>query len=89
MRVLSMVLLASLAALAGCATQQPMIFDKEGATQAEYDQAWARCDYETSAATQGTDYSFNTILGQELDRAMRKRDLIVKCMAAHGFRLRQ
>lgn len=81
--------LAAALLVAGCAAPQPMIFDKAGATQADYDRSWARCDYETSAATQGTDYTFGTIIGQELDRAMRKRDLIVKCMGAEGFTLRR
>jgi hypothetical protein len=66
-----------------------MVWDKAGATQADYDRSWAKCDYETSAATQNTDYGFRTVFGQELDRAMRKRDLVVKCMTAEGFTLRQ
>lgn len=48
-------------------------------------QADARCDYETSAATQGTDYRYRTVLGQELDRALRKNDLYDKCMRVQGF----
>ncbi|WP_295986396.1 hypothetical protein [uncultured Variovorax sp.] len=48
-------------------------------------QSEARCDYETSAATQATDYSLRTSFGQELDRAIRKNDLYEKCMRAQGF----
>jgi hypothetical protein len=79
--------LAVAALLAGCSTTQPnWHWIKPGATQAEFDQHKAQCDYETSAATQGTDYGFRTILGQELDRSTRKRDLFMKCMTAKGYR---
>lgn len=83
MRVCAFVLTASL--LSGCAAPKPVIWNRPGATQAEFNQDAARCDYETSAATQGTDYSFRTIFGQELDRAIRKKDLIGKCMVARGW----
>lgn len=73
-------------ALAGCAAQPKWQWVKPGATQAEFGQHKAQCDYETSAATQGTDYTLATIFGQELDRAMRKNDLFVKCMVAKGYR---
>ena len=73
--------------LAACAAPQPRWqWVKPGATQAEFDQHRAQCDYETSAATQGTDYTLRTSFGQELDRALRKNDLMVKCMIAKGYR---
>lgn len=72
--------------LAGCATQPRWHWIKDGSTQAEFDQHKAQCDYETSAATQATDYGFRSVFGQELDRAMRKNDLFIKCMVAKGYR---
>lgn len=77
---------AAAALLAGCATQPAWQWVKPGATQADFDQHKAQCDYETSAATQATDYTLRTTFGQELDRAMRKDDLMVKCMVAKGYR---
>lgn len=73
-------------ALAGCATQPAWQWVKPGATQADFDQHKAQCDYETSAATQTTDYSLRSSFGQELDRSMRQRDLMTKCMVAKGYR---
>lgn len=73
--------------LSACATQQNMEWAKIREGGMDLSQAIARCDYEATAATQGTDYSFRTSLGQELDRAIRKNDLERKCMAANGFAL--
>ncbi len=69
--------------LAGCA--QPTLMVKPGATQADIAKDKAQCDYETSAATQTTDYGYRTIFGQELDRALRKRELMQKCLIARGY----
>lgn len=75
------------AMMLGCAApQKPLIWYKPGATEAEFTQAKYQCDYETTAATQGTDHSFRTVVGQELDRAMRKSDLLKRCMMAKGYR---
>ena len=73
------------ALLAGCAPRY--LLTREGATIDNYNSDIARCDYETSAATQGTDYSYRTILGQEFDRASRKNDLMKKCMLAKGWKV--
>ena len=82
--------LASLAAatcLVACAApQKPIVWYKDGATEAEFSQAKYQCDYETTAATQNTDYSYRSIIGQEMDRAMRKGDLFKRCMMAKGYR---
>lgn len=75
-------------ALAGCAApQKPLTWYKDGVTERDFQQAQAQCEYEVSVATQGTDYSFRTVIGQEMDRAMRQRDLGTKCMQAKGYRL--
>src|SRR5439155_13905673 len=73
------------AILAGCAAPGQFAWVPLPGTTVSYDRAEARCDYETSAATQTTDYSFRSSLGRELDRALRKRDLTDKCMRAQGF----
>lgn len=74
------------AILTGCAAPGQFAWVPLPGTTISYDRAEARCDYETSAATQGTDYTYRTSLGRELDRALRKRDLAEKCMRAQGFR---
>jgi hypothetical protein len=78
----------ALAAMGGCAVapQQPITWYKDGASQRDFDQAAAQCEYEVSAATQGTDPTLRTVFGQELDRAQRQRDLGIKCLRAKGFR---
>lgn len=76
---------AAVMVLAGCAAPQKVMLYKDGGTDAEYKQALAQCEYEVSAVTQGTDYSYHSMLGQELDRTSRQRDLGLKCMAARGW----
>jgi len=66
----------------GCA--QTMLV-KDGVTREDFERDKARCIYETSCATQSIDYSLHTIFGQELDRALRQKDLIIKCMQAKGY----
>lgn len=79
---------AVIASVTGCAsTRGEMEWIRVGTGGLELSQAEAKCDYETSAATQATDYSLRTVFGQELDRAMRKRDLQQKCLLANGFAL--
>lgn len=70
--------------LAGCAPRY--FLTRDGATAENYKNDIATCDYETSAATQGTDPSLRSIFGQELDRANRKNDLMLKCMLAKGWK---
>jgi hypothetical protein len=84
MRALAVVVL-----LAGCATPKPMIWDKPGGTQAGFDTDTAVCQFEVAKSTQGTDPAMRTIFGQELDRAMRQRDLYGLCMRSKGYTLRQ
>lgn len=71
-------------ALTGCAFQK-VTFSKMGVTQVEFNRDMATCDYETTAATQSTDPYLRTVVGQELDRALRKNDLIKRCMLAKGY----
>lgn len=69
-------------ALASC---QNVVLTKPGATQADYQSDMNQCDYEATGHTQATDYSYNTMIGQEFDRAQRKKDLILRCMKAKGW----
>jgi len=71
--------------LAACAPMKPMVWVKPGATAAEFEQAKAQCIYEVTAATQQTDYSYRTVIGQELDRSIRQRELGLLCMKARGW----
>jgi len=78
---------ACVISLVGCAAREPMQWTKVRGDAQDLVQVTARCDYETTAATQGTDYSFRSSFGQELDRAIRKRDLEQRCMLANGYAL--
>jgi hypothetical protein len=71
--------------LAACAAPPTLHWKYVGKGESDLPQAMAQCDYETSAATQATDYSFRSIIGQEMDRASRKSDLNVRCMGAKGW----
>lgn len=77
--------LALALSLTACAVPQHIVWNKPGAVEADYNRDAAQCDYETSAATQGTDYSYSSIFGQELDRSLRKKDILKKCMVAKGW----
>lgn len=75
-------------ALAGCATPQPpMYYTRTSSTPAgaDLELARAKCEYESTASTQSTDYGYRSMFGQELDRAMRKGKLMEMCMKAQGF----
>lgn len=85
MRSLTVLSAVLLAFLTGCAPRY--LLTREGATLDDYNSDIARCDYETSAATQGTDPGLRTVVGQEFDRASRKNDLMKKCMLARGWRI--
>jgi hypothetical protein len=77
--------LAIAALLAGCAAQPRYAWVHPTGDRAQFDKDTAQCDYETSAATQQTDYSYRSIFGQELDRSMRKNALAEQCMKAKGY----
>lgn len=78
-------ILYGIAALMGCATQPANNWIHPTADRAQFNKDRAQCDYETSAATQQTDYSYRSIFGQELDRSMRKSSLYDLCMKAKGY----
>ena len=69
--------------LSACASN--LVWTKPGFTQAEFGRDKAKCDYETSAATQNIDYTYRTTIGRVLDQAFRKADLMKKCFRARGY----
>lgn len=75
---------AATLSLAACAVPQTN-WSKPGASAADFEQDKLQCDYEATSATQRTDYSYGTLVGQELDRANRKLTLMQKCLAARGW----
>lgn len=77
-----------LAALAGCAAS-PTVLEKPGLTEAEFEADKRFCEFEVMKSTQGTDPTLRTVVGQELDRAMRQRDLMMSCMRMKGYTARQ
>lgn len=84
----SLATIVATVALVGCAAK-PLIWDKSGGTQSEFDADQSFCQYDVQKATQGTDPTLRTVFGQELDRAMRQRDLMLSCMRMKGYTLRQ
>ena len=70
-------------AMGGCGPKT--VLTKPGFTQAEWDRDLAQCEYETASSTQGVDYSYQTVIGQSLDQAFRRRDLMLLCMKAKGY----
>lgn len=83
---MKLLLIVALVILTGCAAPNRGPWTKEGGTQAEAVATNAQCDYETAAATQGTDPGMRTIFGQEMERAIRKNDLMKLCLTAKGYR---
>lgn len=82
------VILAVAAALALCSCASafpPTIYDKAGASQSDFDRDISYCKYDVTKNTQTTDTSYTTIFGQELDRSMRQRNLMVMCMQSRGY----
>lgn len=71
--------------LAGCAAPKPPVWDKPGATQEQFDADRRYCEFEVMKATQTTDTSYRTVVGQELDRSMRQRELALSCMRSRGY----
>jgi hypothetical protein len=71
--------------ISGCATPTTISWQKAWDHIVPLEQASAKCDYETSAATQGITPGFRTMLGVELDRQSRKGNLYEKCMNANGW----
>lgn len=67
--------------LGGCTT----VLYKDGATQADYQRDFGQCDYEVSLHAGGVDNSYGTMVGQEFDLALRKKELILKCMRNKGW----
>lgn len=68
-------------ALCGCTT----VLYKDGATQADYQRDFGQCDYEVSLHVNSVDNSYGTMVGQEFDLALRKKELIIKCMRNMGW----
>ena len=76
-------LLLGVLLIGGCA---PTLYTRPGSSVADFDAQKARCDYETSAATQQVDYGYRTTLGQAFDQALRQHALMKKCLVANGWR---
>lgn len=85
-KIIALAAALAVSVLAGCATPPPVAWHKAGATQEAFDQDFAKCRYEAVAATQTTDTSMRSIFGQELDRAIRQRDLMDLCLQAKEWR---
>jgi len=71
--------------LGGCTT----VLYKDGASQSDYQRDFGQCDYEVSLHTNSVDNSYGTMVGQEFDLALRKKELILKCMRNKGWERRR
>ncbi len=78
-------LIVCLLGLIGCKTT----FYKDGASQTDYQRDFSQCDYEVSLHSQGVDNSYQTMVGQEFELAMRKKELLTKCMQNKGWEPRR
>ncbi|WP_304350098.1 hypothetical protein [Comamonas testosteroni] len=73
------------AAVAGCAANSPVrTWKPSRADAAPSDQAIARCEYETTSATQTPDYTVASIW-RGVDQKQRRFDLMVLCMRVQGY----
>lgn len=77
-------ILCSAISLAGCVSSNT-VWLKPGANESDFQRDKNQCAYEAAAATQNTDYSYRTVIGQALDQSMRRNDLAVLCMRAKGW----
>jgi len=75
-------------ALAGCAAA-PLQWIKAGATEAQFAQDRRECEFDVAKATQTYDPSMRSMLGQDLQRVMRQRELGIMCLRARGYEARQ
>jgi len=72
------------AALAvGCAG--PMVWVKDGASETQAARDYAECDYDATRSVTTVDGTYRTMLGQDLDMAMRQGEVIRKCMRLRGY----
>ena len=77
-------ILCSAISLAGCVSSNT-VWLKPGANESDFQRDKNQCAYEATAATQNTDYSYRTVIGQALDQSIRRNDLAVLCMQAKGW----
>lgn len=82
---LAYALTAATILLSGCAAPAIVSWQKSWEHNTQLEQAAAKCEYETSVATQGFMPGYQTLVGVELDRQSRKSALFEKCMNANGW----
>lgn len=82
----TLILLLTATALSGCLATGPVHMVKAGASTSDFESDYRKCDYEATVATQATTPGMRSMIGEEIDRAMRKRDLMVRCLSVQGWR---
>ena len=70
--------------LAGCASQ-PLVFSKPGGTQEQFEADKNFCAYEALKAVQTTDPRMGGMLGDELDKGIRRNEIGMACMRMKGY----
>lgn len=91
----SIIAIATITALAGCAHQN-MMWVKEGATHAEFERDRSQCIYESAAATGSYNPSGATSrtysgaiaqgIGDGFAISLRRQEIAILCMQARGYR---
>lgn len=73
-------LLLMLPLLTACAAPQQQWIKAGGSPQDQQ-----QCQYEANKATQQTDTTLKGGLAAEIDRSMRRNDLMAECMRSRGY----
>jgi hypothetical protein len=84
--ILGTVTVGALIVLPGCAKT---IYEKPGATAAEFNQDLATCNYEAATHTQIPSNPFLTGMSASLDVGLRRNELLGLCLQAKGWRPQQ
>ena len=83
--VMRAVFLLGVLVLTACAAPNPIVWVKPGAAAQEIERARAECEFQSAAATQQNDSTLRGGLAAEIDRGMRRNELMTLCMRSRGF----
>jgi hypothetical protein len=70
--------------LGGCVTAPP-VFNRAGATQAEFDREKRECEYDAIKNASGYDPTMRTGIGQALEQRARQQEIFVACMRSKSW----
>lgn len=76
------IVVVALSLLAGCAAP---VWNKIGATQADFDADKSFCQYEAMKYAGGFDNSYRSAFGSSMDMALRRNEISMACMGQRGW----